>query len=274
MNLEKIKNLYLEDIKLNLTIATYKFYACHLNYTFKYFKNNNILEYEQLTKEIIYNFIIFQKEQNVKNATINKRILALKCMFKFNNIQNRDLENIKKLKEERNTFQALTNDEMNKLVYYLNSNALKFQNKVLIYLLIDTGARISEILAIQKSNINFTNQTIFLEKTKTHQPRYVFFTESTKLLLLQYVKQIDDNYLFHLKVSSVESMFTRIKNKLNIHKLHPHMLRHSLATKLHNNGMSIIVLQKILGHNNISTTERYIHFELNTIISNYQMIMN
>lgn len=51
------------------------------------------------------------------------------------------------------------------------------------------------------------------------------------------------------------------------------MLRHTLATKLHKNGVSIMIVQKIMGHKNISTTERYIHFDLDDVLRAYNSVM-
>ena len=110
-------------------------------------------------------------------------------MFKFNKIKNVDLLEISKFREEKNTFSVLTNNEINKLIDYLNSSLLKNQNKLLIYLLIDTGARISEILNIKISNINYSNNTIYLDVTKTHNSRYVPYTEATKVLLKKYIEE-------------------------------------------------------------------------------------
>ena len=276
MKLQEMKNLYLENIKLNLANATYKFYNSHLNYIFKYFKNQNIIEHEDLDKEIIYNFITFQKEHNVKNATINKRIMCLKNMFKFNCIKNETLLDLKKFKEEINTFNTLNKIELENLINYLNSNKLKEQNKLIIYLLIDTGIRLNELLHIKISNINFTNNTILLEITKTHRIRVVPFTEATAFLLKDYIdnNSFENDYLINLSKSGVESLFQRIKDKLNLNKFHPHMLRHTLATKLHRNSVSLIIIQKIMGHTNVSTTQRYIHINIDDIVNTYNQVMN
>ena len=142
-------------------------------------------------------------------------------------------------------------------------------------MLIDTGARISEILNIKISNINYSNNTIYLDVTKTHNSRYVPYTEATKVLLKKYIEENDfkNNKLFDLSISGVESLFRRIKDRLNLNKFHPHMLRHTLATKLHKNGVSIMIVQKIMGHKNISTTERYIHFDLDDVLRAYNSVM-
>lgn len=275
MNLEEMKQNYLNYVNFNLRKGSYNFYKIHLNRLIKYFNDNQIFDSDEIDSLSINNYISFARSKDNKNSTINKRILCLKNMFKFNKIKNVDLLEISKFREEKNTFSVLTNNEINKLIDYLNSSLLKNQNKLLIYLLIDTGARISEILNIKISNINYSNNTIYLDVTKTHNSRYVPYTEATKVLLKKYIEENDfkNNKLFDLSISGVESLFRRIKDRLNLNKFHPHMLRHTLATKLHKNGVSIMIVQKIMGHKNISTTERYIHFDLDDVLKAYNSVM-
>lgn len=275
MNLEEMKQNYLNYVNFNLRKGSYNFYKIHLNYLIKYFNDNNIFDSDKIDSLSINNYISFARSKNNKNSTINKRILCLKNMFKFNKIKNVDLLEISKFREEKNTFSVLTNNEIERLIHYLNSSLLKQQNKLLIYLLIDTGARISEILNIKISNINYSNNTIYLDVTKTHNSRYVPYTEATKVLLKKYIEEnnFKNNKLFNLTISGVESLFRRIKYRLNLNKFHPHMLRHTLATKLHKNGVSIMIVQKIMGHSNLATTQRYIHFDLDDMLKAYNSVM-
>ena len=91
---------------------------------------------------------------------------------------------------------------------------------------------------------------------------------------LEEMKQNYLNYVnFNLTISGVESLFRRIKYRLNLNKFHPHMLRHTLATKLHKNGVSIMIVQKIMGHSNLATTQRYIHFDLDDMLKAYNSVM-
>ena len=275
MNLEEMKQNYLNYVNFNVRKGSYNFYKIHLNYLIKYFNDNNIFDSDKIDSLSINNYISFARSKNNKNSTINKRILCLKNMFKFNKIKNVDLLEISKFREEKNTFSVLTNNEIERLIHYLNSSLLKQQNKLLIYLLIDTGARISEILNIKISNINYSNNTIYLDVTKTHNSRYVPYTEATKVLLKKYIEEnnFKNNKLFNLTISGVESLFRRIKYRLNLNKFHPHMLRHTLATKLHKNGVSIMIVQKIMGHSNLATTQRYIHFDLDDMLKAYNSVM-
>lgn len=275
MLLETMKEKYLNYVRINLTKGTYEFYKVHLNYLVRYFKSKNIYNSDEIDKKILNDYILFERNCEVSNATINKRIMCLKQLFKFNKELNQAIDELKKFKEEKRRFNVLTNDELKILVDYLNSNVLKERNKLLIYILIDTGARINEVLHIKKSNINFLNRTIYLETTKTHVPRVVPFTNATLFLLKEYLKSncSSSDDLFDMSISGVESLFCRIAKRLKLNKFHPHMLRHTLATKLHRNGVSLMIIQKIMGHANVSTTERYIHVDINDVLQFYNQVM-
>ena len=93
------------------------------------------------------------------------------------------------------------------------------------------------------------------------------------MLLKDYISADHNEYLFNIQYSAVRSCFARIKKQLGLSKLHPHMLRHTLASKLHSNGVSVIMIKEIMGHTNVSTTERYIHFDLDDLLSKYNAVM-
>ncbi len=276
MLLQTMKENYLEYVKINLSKGTYRFYKNHSNYIINYFLENKINDSDEINDVSLKDYVLSERRKNISNSTINKRIMCLKQFFKFNNIENQFVIELKKFKEEKNSFNVLSKYELEKLTNYLNSDVLKYKNKLLIYILIDTGARISEVLNIKISNINFKSRTIFLDITKTHVSRIVPFTEATSVLLKKHLEKtnIKNNRLFDLSVSGAESLFRRIAKKLNLNKFHPHMLRHTLATKLHKNNVSLMIIQKIMGHLNVSTTERYIHVDLDDILNSYNNVMN
>ena len=272
MLLETMKDNYLEYVKVNLSKGTYQFYSNHLEYMLNYLKKIKIIYSDDLSLDILSNFVVNERKNNVSNATINKRILTLKLIFKHSDIFN-EILTFKKLKENKNTFSVLTKEELKQLNEFLNSDLISLQNQLIVLLLIDTGMRLGEIVHVKVSNINFVNNTIYLETTKTKRGRFVLFTNSTALLLKKYIKTLDDDNLFKLTTSGIGSLFCRIKKQLNFNKFHPHMLRHTLCSKLHNDGVSILIIQKIMGHANVATTQRYAHFELDNILNAYHSVM-
>lgn len=274
MFLETMKENYLENVKINLSKGSYEFYRNHSNYIINYFLENKIFDSDQINVDVVYEFIKNEKNKEVSNATINKRILTLKLMFKNSKI-NCDFLNVKKLKESRNTFNVLSYSELERLNNYINSDNISLKNKLIVMLLIDTGIRRSEVVSIKVKNINFSNNTIYLDVTKSKRSRVVPFTNATSVLLKKYIESLENSdKLFNMTPSGVNSLFDRIQSKLGFNKLHPHMLRHTLSTKLHKNNVSLMIIQKVMGHQNVSTTQRYIHFDLDDVLTSYNNVMN
>ena len=115
-------------------------------------------------------------------------------------------------------------------------------------------------------------------KGKGNKERIVVYSLKTKELIELYLKGRNDSceYLLvnkngtKLTNRGVELVLTNISKKYLGHdKLHPHMLRHTFATKLLNSGMDIRVLQELLGHDSLSATQIYTHIAKSELIQNY-----
>lgn len=276
MLLTEMKDYYLSFVKATLSEGTYKCYLCHLNSLFKFLDNNNIINDDEITSKVLLQYIYEMHQNNVSNSTINKRFKPLKKMFEYCQIENKYLNDLKMLKEKQNHFNSLNTTELNNLINYLNtSEKLTLKNKLIMFLLLETGIRINELLNIQVKNINFTNNSIYLVQTKTSKSRYCYFKEGTAYLLKLYLKNLDLNLLFeNTTYSAVRNLFDRIKKQINLNKFHPHMLRHTFASILHKNGTSIFILMTLLGHENLKTTERYVHYDNEYIQQQFIQNMN
>lgn len=136
-------------------------------------------------------------------------------------------------------------------------------------LLYDTGCRISELLSIQESDIEWESRRIRV-LGKGNKSRYVFFTEHCCQLLSYYLSLkheqsvnpilICSNKGKQLPMSTVGSMFAEYRKRLGWQKpFTPHVLRHTYATHLLDNGADIRLVQELLGHQSISTTQIYTH---------------
>ena len=197
MLLTEMKDYYLSFVKATLSEGTYKCYLSHLNSLFKFLDENNIFYADEITSKVLLQYIFEMHQNNVSNSTINKRFKPLKKMFEYCQIENKYLNDLKMLKEKQNHFNSLNTIELNNLVNYLNtSDKLILKNKLIMFLLLETGIRINELLNIQVKNINFTNNSIYLVQTKTSKSRYCYFKEGTAYLLKLYLKNLDQDFLF------------------------------------------------------------------------------
>ena len=136
----------------------------------------------------------------------------------------------------------------------------------MIDLLSSTGIRVGELVKLNKSDIDFENRECIVFG-KGDKERKVYFDARTKIHLQKYLNsRTDDNEaLFvsllkpydRLEISGVEIRLRNMGKELNIHKVHPHKFRRTLATMAIDKGMPIEQVQHLLGHQSIDTTLQY-----------------
>lgn len=187
-------------------------------------------------------------------------------------------------KNEKHLPSVLTEQEVNDLLEQPDikkPNELK--DKALLELMYSSGLRISELINLKLSNINFPEK-ILKVTGKGSKERIVPIGDFAMEYLLLYMNRVrnisrfkNSNYLFINtktgKPYSRQSFFKKIKYyamKAGItKKVSPHTLRHSFATHLLENGADLIMVQKMLGHTNIETTQIYTQVTMQRIISAY-----
>lgn len=279
MEIKESIEIYLSYIKRQHSQGTHKFYTSHLGH-FLLWCNKRSLDKIQDIQYYVFDDYIADMKISCSNATINKRIGMLKHWSLHQKLDWPYLHDIKKLKERRTTFKMIDNKTMNKIKKYVSGlNTNEYNNLVystIIHLLIDTGARINEILNIEIKNIALKKNEILLTTTKTKNDRIVFFRNDTKGLILETIKKSQSNLLLYnnekdrpIKYDDIRFFFRKMKRLLNIDELHPHMFRHTMATNWLEAGADLVSVMETLGHKNLETTERYLHLNKKHIKKTY-----
>jgi integrase len=136
----------------------------------------------------------------------------------------------------------------------------------IIDILASTGMRVGELVKLNRNDIDFQNRECVVTG-KGNKQRKVYFDARTKIHLQNYLSErTDDNEaLFvtllspynRLQISGVEIRLRQLGRELNIHKVHPHKFRRTLATMAIDKGMPIEQVQHLLGHQSLDTTLQY-----------------
>ena len=239
-----------------------------------------------LHEHVIVDYVSEMKK-TCENVTINKNIGCIKRMYRASNIPFDYLQSINKLKERYKTFDVLDRENFIKLRKYIKQYPIVTTNgifyKCFLALLADTGARINEILYIEKKNVNLEKSEILLTTTKTKEDRVVYLSDYIGVPIVKMMMQIksDHKYLLHnisknraANYDDIRYILRNAKKDLGLKKLHPHMFRHTLATTLVEGGSDIASIMLILGHKNIKTTERYLHVSDKHVKKSYQDKIN
>lgn len=273
---------YLKNSLICKTKAYYSFELSHLKTLSKYFLDYNINYLDEINLDFIHNFILDCRKKENTNKTINKRIMLIKNLLKFYKINNEEVLTFKKLPEQNKRFNMFKmNDLKTILNYFYNlntgNNKADFTDKTIIFLFLDTGIRVNELLNIDPKNIDFVKNKVLLETTKSGISREVPFTKFTANYLRRIVKLNRNknclfwNYRSNKQVNYwyIKNFFDNAKKELNLDKFHPHMFRHTTATLLVEKDCPLEIIQQILGHASIKTTEIYLHLSIKRTLLSY-----
>lgn len=223
---------------------------------------------------------------NKSNKSISHSISALKCFYNFyeklDKISNNPLINIEIPKINQSLPTVLSLEEVLSLLDIEINNPYDARNKAILELLYSTGLRISELINLELANIDLDDNLIRV-MGKGSKERIVPFGDYAKDALSCYLN--DYRYLINKKNStyvflnnlggrlSRQYIFKIIKLeciKKGIKKnVSPHTLRHTYATHLLKNGADLRIIQELLGHENLTTTQIYTHLDNEKLKNDY-----
>lgn len=270
MKLKKIFEDYLYKVSLEKKVETFKCYSSHIRTIEKMLDYCSINDSEEINEDFYLKFVEYFKNKKCCNRTINKRLIIFKSACKYSGVYFDFFDNTK-LKEEFKRFHTIEEVDLKTIVNYAynlsDENKCELNDKAVILLLLDTGVRAKELINIEVNNIDFNNNSILLTTTKTDAQRLVFFNKYTAEVLKKlYNANKEKKYLLYNFRKNTEytyrcltCLLDRISNKFNIKILHPHMFRHTFATNLIDREAPVVMVQMLLGHSSIRTTQNYIH---------------
>ncbi|HIE16173.1 MAG TPA: integrase [Bacteroidales bacterium] len=277
----QVLNSYLNYLQFekHYSIHTFISYKTDILQFFQFLKidEQNATILHKVTNTDIREWIISLGDQNLTNRSINRKITTIKGFFKYclreNIIPEDPTKTITSLKtakplpvyvEERAMNEMLDDDDI------FDDNFSGYRDKMIISLFYLTGIRKSELINLKENDINFTDNTIkvtgkrnkeriipilpsfseklqkylkFLKNTYGNTP-YIFITDKGHKLYPKLVYRIVNKYLS--KVSTIK-------------KKSPHVIRHTFATHMLNNGADLNAIKELLGHANLAATQIYTH---------------
>ncbi len=223
----------------------------------------------------VYLTILFK--HNNKSSTISRKISSLKSFYKYLNLKgimsHNPMSTIKYPKKEKLLPKFIQYNELEELLKVSKEGKFGDRNNLIIELLYDTGVRVSELVNIKISDIDFDNKKIRIMGKGSYE-RFAFFGENGYIALKKYMDglriQLLDNKSSDFLILNkdggkitprgvakiIDSMIKNTSIKL---KISPHTLRHTFATHLLDNGCDIRSVQEMLGHKNINSTQVYTH---------------
>ncbi|PVX45058.1 integrase/recombinase XerC [Flavobacterium sp. 103] len=267
-------NAYLNDI------------AYFESFNKQYFEQDAI---EQVNYNQIRSWIVSLVEDGVSNSTVNRKIASLKAFYRFllkiKQIQINPLLKHKALKTEKKLQIPFSEKELTEALSQ-NSHSEGFQeirDKLIVELFYTSGIRRTELIHLKCSNVNIMSNTLKV-LGKRNKERILPILPIVVQQLSLYIKErsfletiVDGDYLFltkkGLKLSDsfvyrlINSYFSTVSEKV---KKSPHILRHTFATHLLNNGADLNSVKELLGHSSLASTQIYTHSSLSELKKVYQ----
>lgn len=271
-------------IDRNYSKNTIESYKNDLEKYMMFNKNKNINE---ISNKDIKEYLKYLKENNLDDSTISRNISTLKSFYKFllreKKINKDPIELISMPKLRKKLPITLSIDEVNRLLDINLVDNYSYRNKAMLELMYATGLRVSELVNLTVFDINI-NECIIRVVGKGDKERIVPIGDvALKYLNLylnirdSFIKNENNNYLFlnnHGKKMTRQGFFKilkKIAKEQGIDKIFsPHTLRHSFATHLLENGADLVIIQELLGHSDITTTEIYTHITNKQLEENFK----
>jgi len=248
----------------------------------EFLNDNKIKNFNAVNKIVVNDYVSLLRSGKItrgkiSNSTYSRNLSALRSFYKYlienHKADHNPFTDIRKVHTEKHLPDVLTFEQVETILdsFDLN-NPLDIRNRCIIEIIYACGLRISEACNLLIKNID-QKEMIIRVIGKGNKERIIPYYPRVNELIDLYIKEYrnvyankDFEYLFvtkrHDKVSprSVQLLLEDIQVKTGINvNIHPHMLRHSFATHLLDNGADLRTVQELLGHENLSTTQLYTH---------------
>ena len=278
-----LKNIKMEQIdylqefynylrfELNYSINTVKSYTFDVNLFLNFLAKEGI-DLLDIDKNIIRNFMSERLEHETYRGNLEserslaRRICSLKKFYKFllnrNYISHNPFLTIKSPKKRIKGPDVLYFSQISELLKANKerNDELASRDQALLEIMFCSGLRCSETVNLTIQAINFANRTLNI-KGKGNKERIVPFSENC------------NNKGKKMTTRGLEYIMNSIVKKTGLSlgfKLHPHVLRHSFATNLLENGADLRIIQELLGHSSINTTQIYTHVSKENLTAQYK----
>ncbi|MCH4008294.1 tyrosine recombinase XerC [Companilactobacillus sp.] len=270
------KKSYLEDIN---------------NFVHALDQNGGFQGFSVVNRFDVETYLTFMDEQEYSDDTIARRISSLRSFYNYlvrnNFLTKNPFELVQLRRKGRKLPRFFYENEMKQLFEAVKGDDLLSQrDSALLELLYATGMRVSECANLTMSQLDFANGVVLIHG-KGDKDRYVPFGEYAQTALQKYFQDArkvimnkyeqDHDFVFinnrgkQITSRGIEYILDKIIKKTSLTAdIHPHMIRHTFATHLLDNGADLRTVQEMLGHSSLSTTQIYTHVTMEHLQKDYK----
>lgn len=272
----------------NSSEKTVKAYHTDMEQFLEFLKVQGILNIFDINKKIVRIYISNLSETNLTKRTISRKVAVLKSFFRYlvneSVIKTNPMSLVRTPKFEKHLPAFVSLDVMESFLNSLTSdNFIDSRDRMIFEMLYATGMRSNELVSMNLRDIMLQERIVHIRMGKGGKERQVPFNRISKDILVEYLSKrgtIKENDKEALLVSvngrRLDNRDIRriIKKRImafsQMSDIHPHTLRHTFATHLLNSGADIRVVQELLGHSSIATTQIYTHTSMERLKGIYK----
>ena len=268
-----IDNFLLDCRSRNLSKSTLRNYSTVNRFLLEFVGDVDIYS---ITDTDIKNYIITCIDRNVSSCTLRTYIKAIKILFRYYNIE----LDVSLPKAETKVKEVFTSEEISRLLAKPKKRSFThIRDYTIVCALLGTGVRANTLVNLKWKHINFNNDTIFLEVTKTNKQYYIPLSSALKGVLKEWrtITPLDDdeNYVFtthwgdKMACDTLKAMIQNYHKARNVSGRGTHKYRRTYATTFIRNEGNLLHLQQMLGHSKLDTTKMYCAIDVNDIKNRY-----
>ena len=246
---------------------THLFYQRVLGY---FQRDMKIETVDQITLAVCKRWLLSLMERDLSSVSVQSYVRGLRAFLHWlyiNEYHSTDIsEKFRLPKAQRKVIDILTPDEVRQLVSCFDvSDFHELRNLCICLLMVDSGLRLNETVTLQTARFHLPERYCIVDG-KCNKQRYVPIGELTAQYFTQYIAVRPESPSLMcqadgkpITIETMKNMFRKLKKKSGIPRIHPHLLRHTFATRYLENGGNIYNLQIIMGHTTLEMVKKYLH---------------
>lgn len=263
----------------NLSEATIRNYQKSFGLFCEYAKIDLDTPFEEIAQDLIFQWIGHMRKEEISVASINHYLRDVRAFFNW--CKKRDYNNIdiKELKQQEEQPKFFKDDDIEKLLEKPRpkDSFVEWRTWAMVNTVLATGARAATLCNMKVTDIDFIRKEIALAHTKNKKAQIIPLSATLEGVLKEYTKKFGlTNYLFpnigdeQLTSNAISHAFSKYCEDREVEQTNIHGLRHSFARSWIKNGGSAFALQKILGHQQMTMTQRYVKLYSDDLKEGYE----
>jgi integrase/recombinase XerC len=260
-------------------------YSKDVSEMMEYFIHENI-DIMSINEDHMMRYVTRLRERHLESSSIARKVSAIKHFYQFSIRQKwinyNPVSRIKIKQKRQNMVTTLTFDQVVSCLDSCDNTHVGERDRLIFHILYACGLRLSECATLKINSFDL-HQNLVHVIGKGDKERIIPFYESLKEELIEYIQNVrpqfmkpDHQSLFvnqrgqPLSMRSIQNIIESIGQKAQLSfSLHPHILRHTFATHLLEHGADLLTVSRLLGHENLSTTQIYTHVSVEYLKSQY-----